>query len=101
MPSRNEKTVPAFQGTVHECSFSSEHVESAPSWRKAAAHGTNARKIFTALSHEMQEPVGLRVAELIAENVKYIKSVTQEWTDLIYHTVCLSGISEGQTGRGL
>ena len=60
-----------------------ERVESARSWRDAVMRGSNGRKLFTMISNEMNGPVGRRVAEIISQNVQYIKSVPQEWAEYI------------------
>ena len=61
----------------------SERVASARSWREAAAKGTHGPLLYKLISQEMQGLVGKRVREIIAESVKYIKSVPKEWAEYI------------------
>jgi len=47
--------------------------------QKAAQNTKKSREIYEFLKHEMQGPVGVRVAQLIAENSALIRTLPEEW----------------------
>lgn len=60
-----------------------EREQSAKSWQEAVTQGTNSRELYLLIKNEMKGPVGQRVAQLVAENVQYIKTVPREWAEYI------------------
>lgn len=56
-------------------------VTTARDWREAAAKGSNSRLIYGLMRKEMDGPVGAKVAEIISENVAYIKTLPQFWAE--------------------
>lgn len=56
-------------------------------WRQAAALSQRSRMLHRLLAKEMEGQTGLRVQQLIAENAKYISSVSTEAAEHLVHEV--------------
>ncbi len=51
------------------------NIQNAKHWKEAAARSQRSQMLFRLLQKEMQGPVGRRVAQLVAENARLIRSV--------------------------
>ena len=65
------------------------NVERARTWREAAAQGTEGRRIYEALRHEMRGRVGVVMRERVRENAELVSSLPLKLAEQATHNIAV------------
>ncbi len=77
LPDLEEQLVEKAAQSIASRMVSGVAVQNAQTWRAAARQSLHGRRIYEALRYEMGSPVGVRVDELIAENMRLIRKLPE------------------------